>query len=42
MLEPTLKQYLPEAIGKLARYYSATFELICAARDKMCRIFQNV
>ncbi|MCJ1386335.1 hypothetical protein MMC17_009461 [Xylographa soralifera] len=42
MLEPTLKQYLPEAIGKLARYYSATFELVCAARDRTCRVFQNV
>ncbi|TVY16270.1 hypothetical protein LARI1_G008014 [Lachnellula arida] len=37
MLEPTLKQYLPEAISKLARYYSATFELVCAARDRTCR-----
>ncbi|PVH73067.1 hypothetical protein DL98DRAFT_595369 [Cadophora sp. DSE1049] len=42
MLEPTLKQYLPEAIGKLGGYYSATFELICAARDRTCRVFQNV
>jgi hypothetical protein len=42
MLEPTLKQYLPEAIGKLARYYSATFELVCAARDRTCRVFQNI
>lgn len=25
----SLKQYLPEAIGKLSGYYSATFELIC-------------
>jgi len=42
MLEPTLKQYLPEAISKLAGYYSATFKLVCAARDKTCCVFQNV
>jgi hypothetical protein len=42
MLEPTLKQYLPEAIGKLARYYSVTSDLVCAARDRTCRVFQNV
>ena len=42
MLEPTLKQYLLEAIGKLARYYFATFELVCTTRDKTCRVFQNV
>ena len=52
MLEPSLKQYVPEAIGKLGDYYSATFELICAARDRTClycaardrtcRVFQNV
>ncbi|PMD50947.1 uncharacterized protein K444DRAFT_544996, partial [Hyaloscypha bicolor E] len=40
ILELTLKQYLPEAIGKLGAYYSATFELICAARDSTYRVFQ--
>jgi hypothetical protein len=39
---PSLKNHLPEAIGKLARYYSAAFELVCAARDKRCRVFQNI
>jgi hypothetical protein len=39
MLELTLKQYLLEVIGKLAGYYSATFELICAIRDRTCRVF---
>jgi hypothetical protein len=39
---PSLKNHLPEAIGKLARYYSAAFELVCAARDKKCRVFQNI
>ena len=42
MLESSLKQYLPEAIGKLAGYYSAIFELICASRDRTCRVFQNI
>lgn len=40
--DPSLKKYLPEAIGKLARYYSAASELVCAARDKECRVFQNI
>ncbi|KAH6668873.1 hypothetical protein B0J14DRAFT_152312 [Halenospora varia] len=40
--DPTLKRHLPEAIGKLARYYSAASELVCAARDKGCRVFQNI
>jgi hypothetical protein len=35
---PSLKNHLPEAIGKLARYYSAAFELVCAARDKFPRL----
>jgi hypothetical protein len=39
---PSLKNHLPEAIGKLARYYSAAFELVCAARDKKCRVFQYI
>ena len=30
MIDPTLKAYLPEAVGKLGRYYSATSELVCA------------
>ncbi|KAG4438648.1 hypothetical protein IFR05_005892, partial [Cadophora sp. M221] len=34
MIEPSLKAYLPEAIGKLGRYYSATSELVCAARHR--------
>jgi hypothetical protein len=42
MLEPTLKQYLPEAISKLGGYYSAAFKLIYAARDRTCHIFQNI
>src|SRR4051812_45436599 len=40
--DPTLKRHLPEAIGKLGRYYSASSELVCAARDKKCRVFEDV
>ncbi|KAH7303693.1 hypothetical protein BKA65DRAFT_225964 [Rhexocercosporidium sp. MPI-PUGE-AT-0058] len=40
--DPNLKKYLPEAIGKLGRYYSAPTELVCAARDRECRVFQRV
>jgi hypothetical protein len=32
ILELSLKAYLPEAISKVGRYYSATSELVCAAR----------
>lgn len=41
-LEPNLKKHLTEAIGKLGRYYSAASELVCAARDRKCRVFQNI
>ncbi|KFY42047.1 hypothetical protein V494_02643 [Pseudogymnoascus sp. VKM F-4513 (FW-928)] len=41
-LEPGLKRHLIEATGKLGRYYSAASELVCAARDKKCRVFQNI
>ena len=39
---PSLKKHLPEAIGKLGRYYVASVELVCAARDKTCGIFQRI
>jgi OTT_1508-like deaminase len=42
ILSPSLKAYLPEALGKVGRYYSASLELICAARDRHCRVFLNV
>lgn len=42
MIEPSLKAYLPEAIGKLGRYYSATSELVCAARHRNCRLFESI
>lgn len=41
-LESGLKKHLTEAIGKLGRYYSAASELVCAARDRKCRVFQNI
>jgi hypothetical protein len=41
-VEPSLKAYLPEAIGKLGRYYSATCELVCAARHRVCRLFESI
>jgi len=40
--EPTMKRHLPEAVGKIGRYYSASLELVCAARDKGCRVFRNI
>lgn len=39
---PNLKMHLPEAIGKLGRYYSICSELVCAARDTTCRAFRNI
>jgi hypothetical protein len=42
VLDRDLKIYLLVAIGKLGRYYSAASELVCAARDKKFRLFQNV
>ncbi|KAH6718710.1 hypothetical protein BKA61DRAFT_570770 [Leptodontidium sp. MPI-SDFR-AT-0119] len=41
-IEPSLKAYLPEAIGKLGRYYSAASELVCAARHRDCRLFESI
>jgi hypothetical protein len=41
-VEPTLKVYLPEVVGKLGRYYSATSELVCAARHRVCRLFESI
>jgi OTT_1508-like deaminase len=42
ILDPTLKIYLPEAISKLGRYYSATSKLVCAARYRACRLFESI
>ncbi len=42
MIDPSLKAYLPEAVGKLGRYYSATSELVCAARHRASRLFESI
>ncbi|CZR69893.1 uncharacterized protein PAC_19793 [Phialocephala subalpina] len=39
---PSLIAHLPEAIGKLGRYYSICSELVAAARDKTCGAFRNI
>jgi hypothetical protein len=39
---PSLKDHLPNAIGKLGRYFSVSLELVCAARDRTCSIFHNI
>lgn len=41
-LDPGLKSFLPEAVGKLGRYYSISYELVCAARSKEYSIFHSV
>lgn len=41
-LDPVLKTSLPEAVMKLGRYYAASYELVCAARNKKYSIFDNV
>jgi hypothetical protein len=41
-LDPSLKKYLPQAIAKLGRYFSAASDLVCAARDKACRAFKRI
>lgn len=42
VLNPSLVGFLPEALGKLGRYHTTAFELVCAARDRKCRVFLNV
>lgn len=39
---PSLKNHLPNAVGKLGRYFSVSSELVCAARDRTCGIFHNI
>ena len=34
--------YLSDAVGKLGRYYSASSELVCAARHWACRLFKSI
>jgi hypothetical protein len=42
MIELSLKAYLPETIGKLGQYYSATSELVCTARHRACQLFESI
>ena len=41
-LNPELKIFLPEAVGKLSRYYSISCELICVARSEEYSIFNSI
>ena len=41
-LDPELKTFLPEAVGKLGRYYSISCELICVARSEEYSIFNSI
>jgi hypothetical protein len=37
-----MKAYLLEIVRKLGSYYSATSELVCAARHRACRLFESI
>ena len=41
-LDPELKTSLPEAVEKLGRYYSISYELICVARSEEYSIFNSI
>ncbi len=41
-LNPELKKFLPEAVGKLGRYYSISYELVCVARSEEYSIFNSI
>ncbi|KAL9591377.1 MAG: hypothetical protein Q9179_007784, partial [Wetmoreana sp. 5 TL-2023] len=41
-LNPELKIFLPEAVGKLGRYYSISHELVCVARSEEYSIFNSI
>ena len=41
-LEASLKQALPEAIGKLGRYYSASHDLVRTASSSRYRLFRRI
>jgi len=40
--DPSLKNHLLNAISKLGRYFSVSYELVCAIRDRTCGIFHNI
>ena len=41
-LNPELKIFLPEAVEKLGRYYSISYELVCVVRSKEYSIFNSI
>lgn len=41
-LNPELKLFLPEAVGKLGRYYSISYELVCVARSEEYSVFHSI
>jgi len=41
-LNTELKTFLPEAVGKLGRYYSISYELVCVARSEEYSIFNSI
>ena len=41
-LNPELKIFLPEAVEKLGRYYSISYELVCVVRSKDYSIFNSI
>ena len=41
-LTAELKAFLPEAVGKLGRYYSISHELVCVARSEENSIFNSI
>ncbi|KAL8822476.1 MAG: hypothetical protein Q9191_006787 [Dirinaria sp. TL-2023a] len=41
-LDPELKAFLPEAVGKLGRYYSICCDLVCIARSEQYPMFKSI
>ena len=41
-LDPGLKRFLPEGIGKLGRYYTISCDLVAAARGRHSHLFRRV
>ena len=41
-LNPELRTSLPEAVRKLGRYYSISYELVCVARSEEYSIFNSI
>lgn len=41
-LNPELKTFLPEAVEKLGRYYSISYEVVCVARSEEYSIFNII